>query len=1028
MLSQAGLFEHLQDFAVVRYREFQLSVLSYQTKTRHRLGYNSPHMKHVLWAILVITQAQGAVAVRVVFGLTDTAETRWDGSATVRAGHIAEIEPWRFEGADAIQGNSWTASTHEVRLFGGRGLFGLQATIPFVGNGVIMRLDEANENTEIDVKTAQGNFSVRLREIPYGKTINALDNRVMVDRIPPAVQLTNSPEEQDYPAAAANKNGNVWLAYMEFHHNKDHNRLRANRETPLTDFSELKAPTGGDQILAMKIADGKPSEPIAVTPPGGDLYRPAIAIDGSGRAWVFWSQNERGNFDLWARVIANGKPGAAVRLTKEAGSDIDPVAATDSQGRVWVAWQGWRNGRASIFAASQKGNGFSEPFTIATSAGNEWNPAIAADGSGRVTVAWDSYRNGNYDVFVRTAISGAWGKEIPVAASARYEAYPSIAYDPAGRLWLAYEEGGERWGKDFGAYDTTGLALYQGRATRLIGFEKDGRVVRTAADPGTALPGIPALRVELRTRQSNAGDKWTKPDPENSKTRGDNRSQRNVQAPRNTSPSLHIDSSGRMWLAVRSPHPIWWNPIGTVWSEYVISYDGAQWTGPIFLSHSDNILDNRPALVTPQAGVLMVAGSADGRRQFHRIQQFATPVGMNPSVPSDPYNNDLYANEIALGPASGPPAVTAEENVTAAGADSVDQPERTAVSRMRDYRKSNLRIARGEFHRHSEISMDGGNDGSLLDQWRYAIDTGVMDWIGCCDHDNGGAREYTWWIEQKLTDIFHAPGKFVPMFSYERSVTYPEGHRNVIFVQRGIRVLPRLPITRVDDNVHAPDTQMLYAYLKAFNGVVASHTSGTLMGTDWRDNDPVVETSVEIYQGDRQNYEMPDAPRSNNDKDSIGGWRPKGFIDLALEKGYKLGFEASSDHISTHISYANIYVTALTREALLDGFKKRHLYAATDNILADVSSGEHMMGDQFSTASAPSLQVKLTGTGPFANVHIIKDGKYVYAIQPKTAEVNFTWRDTTASPGKTSYYYVRGEQENGEIVWASPMWITYTGK
>jgi hypothetical protein len=29
--------------------------------------------------------------------------------------------------------------------------------------------------------------------------------------------------------------------------------------------------------------------------------------------------------------------------------------------------------------------------------------------------------------------------------------------------------------------------------------------------------------------------------------------------------------------------------------------------------------------------------------------------------------------------------------------------------------------------------------------------------------------------------------------------------------------------------------------------------------------------------------------------------------------------------------------------------------------------------------------------------------------------------------GKNSYYYVRGEQDNGEIVWISPFWITYTG-
>ena len=87
------------------------------------------------------------------------------------------------------------------------------------------------------------------------------------------------------------------------------------------------------------------------------------------------------------------------------------------------------------------------------------------------------------------------------------------------------------------------------------------------------------------------------------------------------------------------------------------------------------------------------------------------------------------------------------------------------------------------------------------------------------------------------------------------------------------------------------------------------------MGTDWRDNDPDSEPVVEIYQGDRQNYEMPDAPRANTEKDSIGGWRPKGFINLALEKGYKLGFEASSDHVSTHMSYCNILAKDGTREA-----------------------------------------------------------------------------------------------------------------
>src|SRR6202011_3432749 len=209
----------------------------------------------------------------------------------------------------------------------------------------------------------------------------------------------------------------------------------------------------------------------------------------------------------------------------------------------------------------------------------------------------------------------------------------------------------------------------------------------------------------------------------------------------------------------------------------------------------------------------------------------------------------------------------------------------------------------------SEISMDGGGDGTILDQWRYSIDTAALDWIGCCDHDNGGGREYSWWMTQKQTQIFYAPGKFVPMFNYERSVQKPQGPPTVIFAQRGIRTLPRLPKTDENTAGSAPDTQMLYGYLKAFDGIVASHTSGTNMGTDWRDNDPLREPVVEIYQGERQNYEMPGAPRTNTAEDSIGGWRPKGFVNLALEKGYKLSFQASSDHVSTHMSYCNILAT-----------------------------------------------------------------------------------------------------------------------
>ncbi len=978
--------------------------------------------------------AQNGAGVRILLGVTDREPAKWDGSIAARGAEIRAIEPWRFDLGDSIDGTRWTVSTHTARLFNNGGQIGLPRP-PVVANGVIVRIARPTPNGELQVTTAQGSFTVALREIPYGKAVSELNGRVSVDLIPPVEQITNDPQEQDYPAAAAAKDGTIWLAYAEFIHHKEHDRLRANMRAAPPDFKDYSAPTGGDRVLARSCRNGAWSEPIEIRGAGSDVNRPAIAVDGSGRAWVFWSQNDKGNFDIWARPIENGTPGAVVRITTATGTDMDPVATSDSSGTVWVAWQAWRNGRAWILYSKQSNRSFGPGLAVAAATRNQWNPAIAADAKGRVTVAWDTYENGNYDVMLRTAASGAWGKVIPVAATARYEAYPSIAYDSGGRLWVAYEEGANGWGKDFGAQSSKGIALYQGRAVRLRGFDPNGSAIRLKDDPGQILTG--AMALEMNNGHQNDSEDWLSADPKRAEQRPRNRSTENLFAPKNTAPRLAIDPSGRIWLAYRSVNPVWWNPLGTVWFEYVVSYDGTQWTGPVFLSHSDNLLDNRPALISTQAGALTIIGSSDSRAEFllamrHGSQPVDAGVATLVSIPvQDPYNNDLYANTISLGPATRQPETIAEAP-PAAAAEPELKAERDAIARMRAWRSTYngqaFRLARGEFHRHSEISMDGGLDGSILDQWRYVLDAADLDWVGCCDHDNGGGREYTWWLTQKETDLFYTPGRFAPMFSYERSVAYPEGHRNVLFGQRGVRTLPRLPKMADNSSGRAPDTQMFYNYLKAFHGLTASHTSATSMGTDWRDNDPEVETSVEIYQGERQNYEKPGAPRASTPEDSIGGYRPKGYIDLALEMGYKMAFESSSDHVSTHMSFANVLTTAITREAILDGFRKRHLYASTDNILAEFTSGAHIMGDIFSTAAPPVFKVRLVGTAPFAKVVIVKDNQYVYSQEPNTAEVSFTWRDASPSSGKSSYYYVRGEQADGEIVWVSPMWVTYTGK
>jgi hypothetical protein len=973
-----------------------------------------------------VAHAQSPASFRVLLGVTDSASTRWDGTITARQAGNFKAEGWRFEGVDNIDGSLFHLNTHPPRGALNQGAGGI------VANGFIINADGLTESSEFSITTAQGDFTFRAAEVPYGPGVYKLGGRVHIDRVSAASRLTATTDEEDYPTTATAPNGDVWLAYVKFTHNPKYLKFRVRLQGNEKNFAQYAEPTGGDQIWARKFSNGAWGQPIAITKGGGDLYRAAVAVDESGRAWIFWSENHGGNFDIFARAVDSSGPKDQIQISREVGSDIDPVAITDSKGTVWVAWQGWREGRASIFASSQNGTGFTEPTKISNSNKNEWNPAIAADKTGRVAIAWDSYRNGNYDVYARIWSADSWGTEIPVAATARYEAYPSIAFDPNGRLWVAYEEGGRGWGKDFGAYSTSGVALYQGRAIKLRGLEPDGRLVTLNTPVEAALVGTPGNRAERTGSQAESGP--YDPDPQNAAKRlPDEGATNNARASKNTLPRLAIDGSGRFWLASRSAHPNWVCPIGTVWTEYLVSFDGKEWSKPIFLNHSDNLLDNRPALALLSNGKLLIVNSADGRRNLQVEESFWSydQSWANDSF-KEPYNNDLWSDEIDLGPANQvievaavPPAALKPDAPT------IDKADAAGIKSIRDFKGgpgNDYRIVRGEFHRHSEVSRDGGGDGTLLDQWRYTLDASDMDWIGCCDHDNGHFREYSWWITQKLTDVFYTPGKFVPLFSYERSVLYPEGHRNVLFAQRGIRPLPRYPLSDENSSGHAPDTTALYGYLKQFHGVTASHTSATSMGTDWRDNDSDSEPVVEIYQGDRQNYEMEEAPRASSEKDAIGNWRPKGFINVALDKGYKLGFEASSDHISTHISYADAFVKGeITRESVLDAFRKRHVYAATDNILADVESASHLAGDEFSTSDLPTLKVKLQGTSNFAKVVIVRDGKYVYSTSPNRQTVEFSWRDNQPNKGKTSYYYVRGEQDNGELVWVSPFWITYTG-
>jgi len=916
------------------------------------------------------------VSLEIRPGLKDTQFTKWDGSLSVSEGRILDLESYTRNARSKSKDNRFQA----------RSVMGKQNMRDVVIRPRIrVRLD-VPESATVRVSTERGDFHFKLADLAVGASKRFLDDQVQVEREQGSLRLTGPETEDDYPAAAQGKDGAIWLAYVAYQPGREivMERVKAGN------FEELEPKGNGDQIWLRRF-DGKVwHPPLEVTGEGLHVWRPTAAVDGQGNVWVAWSQQIDGDWDIFYRRYTPPKDNGAgtwsdvVRLTRAPGSDFHVVAATDAAGTVWLAWQAWRNNHFDILlAAPVAGHPWSEPRAISRSSANNWTPAIAADSRGRVYVAWDTYDKGNYDVMLFTLDKDGKSNEVrAVADSPKFEARPHLACDKQDRLWIAYEEGDEQWGKDHGTNQpeqhalpkNLGNALYlNGHRTVQVKCLVDGKLRRPAGDLQAAL-------TETLKRNKSF-------------------------------PRLAVDAAGGVWLLLRH-HPLP-GGAGEVWNSYALRYQGREWAPPRRLADSADLMDNRPAL-TPLGDGILAVYSGDGRLRTQNRDQ-----------------DDLFATILSPSGPTQPPELTDDAPAPAATMPVVHKNEVADIARMREYRveagDKKLRLLRGEFHRHTEFSAHNDGDGSLEDAWRYALDAADMDWIGNGDHDNGFGSEYMWWHFQKITELFQNPPRFTAMHVYERSVIYPNGHRNVILPRAGIRPLPRHsnPVPEGTPEEGSPDTKLLYAYLKHFGAICSSHTSATQMGTDWRDNDPDVEPVVEIYQGCRHNYEHFGAPRSPNETTQIGGYRPKGFVWNAFQKGYRLGFQASSDHLSTHISYAVVLTDDVSRQGIIDAFKKRHSYGATDNIILDVRSGDHLMGDRFTTTKPPTLDIRIHGTSPIAKVHVIRDNKYIYSTEPKEAQVTLHYTDMDAKQGKSSYYYVRVEQADGNLAWASPMWITY---
>jgi hypothetical protein len=175
-------------------------------------------------------------------------------------------------------------------------------------------------------------------------------------------------------------------------------------------------------------------------------------------------------------------------------------------------------------------------------------------------------------------------------------------------------------------------------------------------------------------------------------------------------------------------------------------------------------------------------------------------------------------------------------------------------------------------------------------------------------------------------------------------------------------------------------------------------------------------------------------------------------VQDALRLGFKLGFIASSDSQvglpggdvkegSSLIRYprggfACVYAEEKTDEAIFKALSNRFCYATTGvRMIIDFIINSKSMGSELSlTPSEPRrIQISVAGTSIIESISIVRNGNILQTkiCKDKIEEFEFTDEDNLDEVALTAkgqdpfiYYYVKVIQDDWEMGWSSPIWVT----
>jgi len=356
----------------------------------------------------------------------------------------------------------------------------------------------------------------------------------------------------------------------------------------------------------------------------------------------------------------------------------------------------------------------------------------------------------------------------------------------------------------------------------------------------------------------------------------------------------------------------------------------------------------------------------------------------------------------------------------------------------------------GMMHGHTEISDGRESLDRYFHQLRYEA---ALDFAATADHDGlHETPDVLWQQVCRAVEEWHAPGTFVTFLGYEwaRWRRNGDGDRNVYYLH------DHRPMFRSDDRECPTPPDLFRALQNEQAIIVPHHPANPGNWCDWKDHDPEHERLVEIYQA-LGSYECAAADGNPLPQRHEKPLFERGYVRDALAMGWRVGFAGGGDdhsgHAGTEFPFDGghdgrkaglmaVLAAERTREAIWDALWNRRVIATTGpRILLDYSLNGHAMGSELTLAAEPRLahsrrlRVCYHGTAPVERIEIIRNNRIAHSVRPRaTLDCEVEWEDVEELDGlwmppakfwpkSFCFYYVRALQADGEMAWASPIWI-----